>query len=271
MDVFRIRDSEDVRKITITNFEEATQKMYPYYQVNNNGKQKLYAVCPACGNTIQIINLYGIQQVQNITNVATTYGRHCNRNIAGFDPIDINRKENCDLYRPTPLGNREIMHNDQTSIELKQLIENNRDAIKKDIRKILSINLSHNILDRVIDSFIESQSYSYRAVTKYNLPYSIIYYSEAINLYSQYLLEEGRLFNNIKISFSSSRYFIISEENKITKNTNKYAEVYFNFLSYRRLNDRDFVRYKIFESEADNEYNTIFEDEIEIELIIYNE
>lgn len=81
---------------------------------------------------------------------------------------------------PPPLGNTEIKHTDEYSEELKELIENNKINIFKDIRKVVSINLSTQIINRLYDSFINSHAYTYKSVTKYNIPYAMLYYQQSI-------------------------------------------------------------------------------------------
>ena len=97
-------------------------------------------------------------------------------------------KEDCSLYKPTPLGNTDVKHNDEYSQELKDLIEKNKKNIFKDIREIISVNLSILIINRSYDSFINSHAYTYKAVTKYNIPYAMLYYQQSILLYGQYIV-----------------------------------------------------------------------------------
>lgn len=54
-------------EITIDNFVDATHKKEPYFQVDTKGKEKHYAICPECGNPIQIINLFGQEYEEQIT------------------------------------------------------------------------------------------------------------------------------------------------------------------------------------------------------------
>lgn len=169
-------------------FEDLTKKRFPYYQYGADKKLKCYAVCPECGNPIHIINLYGAEMMQNEIGLITTYAKHTRGRIAGFKFWNQVEKEDCSLYKPTPLGNTDVKHNDEYSQELKDLIEKNKKNIFKDIREIISVNLSILIINRSYDSFINSHAYTYKAVTKYNIPYAMLYYQQSILLYGQYIV-----------------------------------------------------------------------------------
>lgn len=124
---------------------------------------------------------------KNKTGLITTYAKHTRGRVDGFQFWDQEKKEDCPLYNPTPLGNTEVKHNDGYAQDLKELIEKNKRNIIKDIREIVNINLSVQIVNRLYDTFMSSQAYSYKAVTKYNIPYAMLYYQQSISLYGQYV------------------------------------------------------------------------------------
>ena len=58
MDVFAIEKGKAL-KLSVDEFEKQTCHDYPYYRTNKDKRLSLYAICPECGNPIQIVNMYG--------------------------------------------------------------------------------------------------------------------------------------------------------------------------------------------------------------------
>ncbi|MBB4268298.1 hypothetical protein, partial [Roseospira visakhapatnamensis] len=67
--------------MTISAFEEDTKKQPPWYQ--KEGKERQFAVCPACDNPIQILGL-----VERLAHTDQPYGRHTNKPVPGFERFD---------------------------------------------------------------------------------------------------------------------------------------------------------------------------------------
>lgn len=57
---------------------------YPYYRTKKDKRLSLYAICPECGNPIQIVNMYGEEMMQNVTRKIILYGKHTGRAVEGF-------------------------------------------------------------------------------------------------------------------------------------------------------------------------------------------
>ena len=58
MNIFSVGDGNtDGYKLTRETFMEKTHKRYPFYQDPKRYKTPYFAICPACNNPIQIINL----------------------------------------------------------------------------------------------------------------------------------------------------------------------------------------------------------------------
>lgn len=56
MDVFAIEKGKAL-KLSVDEFEKQTCHDYPYYRTNKDKRLSLYAICPECGNPIQIVNM----------------------------------------------------------------------------------------------------------------------------------------------------------------------------------------------------------------------
>jgi hypothetical protein len=97
-----------VLELSVDEFERQTCHAYPYYRKKKNQGHSLYAICPECGNPIQIVNMYGEEMMQNVTHKIITYGKHTGRTVEGFPYWDETEMKNCSLYKPSPLENMEI-------------------------------------------------------------------------------------------------------------------------------------------------------------------
>lgn len=269
MDVFAVKKGQ-AKKLTIDYFENMTKKEYPFYRVNDKDKLLLYAVCPECGNPIQIINLFGAEMMQKKTRVVKTHAKHTGSRMNGFAFWCEEDKDNCPLYKPSPLGNEEVRKNDSYSEELKNLIEVKRRAIYKDIRKIVCMNLSIRILDRIYDVFMGSGAYGYKAVNKYNIPYAMLRYQQSISLYGQYI-EKSKLGELITEAFNNrSRYFEVTTSGEIKRKVSDYRTVNMIFTKYRKEGNDQFLQLEIYETFDDEHCFTIFKIDLDIEAFIYD-
>lgn len=170
MDVFAIEKGKAL-KLSVDEFEKQTCHEYPYYRTKKDKRLSLYAICPECGNPIQIVNMYGEEMMQNVTRKVTLYGKHTGRAVEGFPYWNEAEMKNCSLYKPSPLGNTEIRTKTEESEEIKEIIEKNWRKIKQNIRGIVGVNLTNKEMDHMYEVFMDSRAYSYKAVNKYNIPY----------------------------------------------------------------------------------------------------
>ena len=76
MDVFAIEKGKAL-KLSVDEFEKQTCHEYPYYRTKKDKRLSLYAICPECGNPIQIVNMYGEEMMQNVTRKVTLYISYC--------------------------------------------------------------------------------------------------------------------------------------------------------------------------------------------------
>ena len=97
MDVFAIEKGKAL-KLSVDEFEKQTCHEYPYYRTKKDKRLSLYAICPECGNPIQIVNMYGEEMMQNVTRKVTLYGKHTGRAVEGFPYW--NEAESSVIFRP---------------------------------------------------------------------------------------------------------------------------------------------------------------------------
>lgn len=200
-------------EITIDKFVEATDKKYPYFQTDSKGKEKHYAICPECGNPIQIINLFGQEYEEQITKKRNTHARHTGRDIPGLPKHNQLKYLSCPLHNAKSFSCKQLRNDEIYNSNLLSLINNNMSKIRKDIREITGINFSKDYLDKIIQTYINSGHYSYIHTHKFNIPYSILFTSSSLDLYSRYINSNSSISNDIKqIIRRSANFEIISKE-----------------------------------------------------------
>ena len=268
MDIFAVEKGK-ANIIEIDKYEELTKKRFPYYQYRSDKRLLHYAVCPECGNPIQIVNLFGSEMMQNKTNIVKTHAKHSRTRINGFSFWNENDKENCNLYNPCPLGNTTIKHNDIYSKELYDLIEKNKREIFKNIREITNINLSNAIINHLYEVFMNSEAYGYKAVTKYNIPYAMLYYQQSISLYGQYVMNDD-LGKIIKSDINNkSKFFEVKETGEIVKKVTGYRTINLILTHFKKNSLGQTVVIEIYESLDDNHFYTLFKRKIDLNTYIY--
>lgn len=266
MNVFKTITSTTL-DLTVENYENATNKKAPYYQTDKNGIKKHYAICPVCNNPVLIVNLYKTDYIDTTQRSVSLHARHCKKSIKGIASYNNVNYYNCPLHNETSFGRNILRNNNNYNQYLNNIIQNNRETIKKHIRNILGINFSNNYLDKIINNYIENRNYQYEHTTEFNLPYSIIYTSEAFSIFGRYTQKDNRGIEIANAINTKSTYFRV-ENNKIVKIDNSiYSEIDIQLCHHRRYNNKWYLNLKVTET-VDNNTNILFDKEFEVENII---
>lgn len=269
MNVFA-KEKGQALELSVDEFEKQTCHEYPYYRAKKNKRLSLFAVCPECGNPIQIVNMYGEEMMQNVTRKVTLYGKHTGRSVEGF--LDWNEAEmkNCSLYNPSSLGNTEIRTKTEESEEIKEIIENNWRKIKQDIRSIVGVNLLNTVMEHMYEVFMESHAYSYKAVNKYNIPYAILRYQEAISICHTFLFDSSMSANvKDKINNNSKYFEILGKKIKRKVSGNYNLGIYLT--KYQKKEHKQYIHMVVYEVDGNRKEgrNIILEEKIEMKSWIY--
>lgn len=265
MNVFKIKNS-GIIDLTVENYEDATNKSKPYYQTQSNGMDAHYAICPICNNPVIIVNLYKTDYVDKKYTSVSLHARHCKKTITGIAKYNKKNYLNCPLHNETSFGRRILRANNLYNLHLESLIKKNKKTIKSHIRNILGINFSNQYLDHIIDTYLINRNYQYEHTNEFNLPYSIIYTSEALDIFGRYL-QNSTLGVEIKDSIiNNSNQFIISN-NKIDKISNEYADINIQLCHHRKTNGIWHLTLKLTETVNGNTA-TLFEKEIKLATIV---
>lgn len=269
MDVFAIEKGKAL-KLSVDEFEKQTCHDYPYYRTNKDKRLSLYALCPECGNPIQIVNMYGEEMMQNVTHKVTLYGKHTGRAVEGFPYWNEAEMKNCSLYKPSPLGNTEIRTKTKESEEIKEIIEKNWRRIKQDIRGIVGVNIPNSVMEHMYEVFMESHAYSYKAVNKYNIPYAMLRYQETISIYHTFLFDSPMSeIVKEKINNNSKYFEILDKEIKRKVSGGYNLGIYLT--KYQKKEHKQYIHMVVYEvgGYGKESRNIILEEKIEMKSWIY--
>lgn len=224
---FKILNDNLSYPLTVNKFEQVTKKGYPYYNHKiKNGKIKHLAICPMCNNPIQIINLYNKNIITKGRQVKT-YAKHYPKTVPDLVNYTKINYVNCPL-RSTVSFDSKNKHTDKSkSNEIILLINEYPEKIKSFLQKISGINFSKNKILKILEQFKMEEGYYFNYVTKFNLPYSILYMSDKQDLCWQYIkVDNENLINAIN---QTSEYFLVNNSNQILP---KEDDIYTNIYSY---------------------------------------
>lgn len=268
MNIFKIKNSP-TKPLTRKNFEDMTNKKYPYYRTKN-GKTKHYALCPICGNPVVIVNLYNNNYIDLEQNRISLHARHCRRTIPDLAVYNELKYNNCQLRRITSFGKRVFREDNAYNEKLKNKIESNRYNIRKHIRKIVGINVSNTRLDEIIDTYLNNMNYRYYHTNEFNIPYSIVYTSSAINVFKNYIYDNEIGYEIKEKIQSNSIYFLVNADNQIVKKCNDKVYISVSLYNHVKNDNKWYMALKLVET-CDYQDNVIFKTKIEMEPIILDE
>lgn len=230
MNIFKILDSERVEDLTLKIYERATKRKEPYYQTSN-GKPKHYAVCPACSNPIQIINLYIESNIDRKKDKQPLYAKHIPFDVNGIANYNQDEYDSCPLSNPSTItpGVKRPSGSNITQ-DIINIIKGHSSVLYDFVCQISGIQITENLFKIMVENFYKEQGYMYKGVTKFNLPYAFLYMTDNTNILYQPLRNNplgklisesiGKKCSNVKVNNN----FIIT----IDKTKRMRLEMYFS-------------------------------------------
>lgn len=236
MDVFSTLDSKQAHNLSQEEYTNATHRTSPYVIIKR-GKLLCFAICPECGNPIQIINLHGEEYEEVKTKIRRTHARHYIHTIEGLANYDKDRYLSCPLHNSKSFSCKELRQDEVYNNELLHLILKNEMQIMKNIREITGINFSSNYLKTdVIQPYIKTNHFSYKHTTKYNIPYSILCTSKALDIFGRYLKKDSPYVDEIERIINNTTNFCIetdsNQEKKVIKKCSDYIRLQILFSNH---------------------------------------
>ena len=178
MDIFTIKNSKRIIRLSESSLQKQTDRKYPYVQTIN-GEKKYYAICPHCKNPVVIVNLYRDNIKDNIKKTVKLHARHVKSSIKDITEYDELSYIACPLSNPESFGSstrRKAGSN--MNNEIINIIKKHPDLLYSMCKSILGINFNEKLYLEIMKDFISAKGYEFRYITKYNLPYSFLYMSD---------------------------------------------------------------------------------------------
>lgn len=266
MDRFKLKITDYVSfKISKEEFEDKTNKDYPYVQ-KRNGEDRYYAVCLGCNNPIELVGLYKKTGDKDVI-----YGRHVPYNVTKI--ADYNQED----YDTCPYASKNTAHKQNTTWSKNSLIgKNNKRMLKEQFDRIIYIlrqqtgaNFSRKIAQRMLDIFVGNKGWLNRDVTSDNLPWKFAEALHALPLNGQYIKTSSDLCKSLlkqDTNFFGDQDLKQDSIQVLFDNNKKYKFVFENFkhhlLNGQHIEEKiDFVVFK----EAKPESKELYRETLDVD------
>lgn len=267
LNIFSIGNGREY-ELTRENFIEKTHKQFPFYQDPKRYKKPYFAICPACNNPIQIINLFGIQYREEKTKKTNMFGRHYLGNVTGLPAYNQVNYSVCPLHNPTAFGIIQIRECELVNEEIKKLIEDNRSQLASNIRDITGILLKNDRIYQMLDEYITAKDYCYTHTNKYNIPYSVLYTRKAIELFGQ-RVDSSELGKRIQLAIKEKSGKFDMEEGRIVKKVEEFVSLHLLVSNHSIRGSKQYMTICIEEKNGREDTRYIIREEIEMKQYIY--
>lgn len=222
MNIFKLRTT-DTEFFTLSKnvFEHKTSLKEPWYD-HQTDQERHFAVCPACNNSTQIIQLYSdIQPPHARHNLNVSVG-HQNRQTLQY----------CPYYsgKPALTESSRRPHEDLVSSEIKRSLIDNFDRVIYFIKKTIGIRLSPNGQKDMLKNYKNSRGWLYTGANLMNIPWIFLYQGRARALAGQGIIkeeiQEALIAWNKNITFDKYSQIVFPAE--------EYLDINVSFLDHRQ-------------------------------------
>lgn len=194
MDVFKPRRGE-ARFIPINeeNFYRETGNEQPYCMKSRDGKQRYWAICPACDNPVQIVGLY-MQQADS----RRPYGRHNRGRIEGLAEYDDEEYHACPFSDPKYNYSENKRKPDSPKcIALYETMRDQFDRIVYIWNKTTGITMSTDYAEKMLKLWRSNENWRNYDATYQNLPYMLVFSRQAQSLYGRKIRIDSKVYASL--------------------------------------------------------------------------
>jgi len=183
MKIFKLRvDDTDYFELSKEEFETQTNMMAPWFN-HHAERERHFAVCPACNNSIQVINLYDeVQALYAKHNLGSSVG-HQNRMTLQY----------CPHYsqRPALTAESRRAEEDDVSLEIKECLIEHFDRVVYLIKQTLGLRYPDWRLQDMLNNYLNTRGWLYSGANLINIPWVFLYQSRAQNMAGIGILNEN--------------------------------------------------------------------------------
>lgn len=164
-----------------------------FHFCGKDGISRNIAVCPACDNPIQLVGLY-----KPLRNTEQPYGKHYNRDteIAKHNETDyLFCPYASHKYSITRDSRKEELTNFERNIY--NILRENADFAFYIIKQDTGIKFSPDQIRRILRYYKQKEGHMYCWATIYNIPWMLLYFSNAINCYGLLIQKDSELYDRL--------------------------------------------------------------------------
>jgi len=231
MDFFKVNPGlSRIWPILRTSYETATGQNKKYKRKSRSGLS-YFAVCPICDNPIQLIGLYR----DTAESGRKPYGKHCRHTVPDLAEYDEDAYLDCPYSDPnrTPPTSRCKLES-RISKQILQLLHDQFDRVMYILSKDTGIYFSQAMAEKMLQSYISREGWSFRDAASYNLPWTFVEGQAALPLFGQRIRKGCALYDAIAancptVCFDESTG---GDSVRIQRNPGQYVDLNFTFVSH---------------------------------------
>ncbi len=216
-------------------YERATRRRSPWVRNNAKGQESYFAVCPACDNPIQLINLYKRQD-----NTAQPYGRHYPGSVPALAQYNQDAYDHCPLATPRQFDSSSRRpEGDPVSLNiLKQLIEQ-FDRVVYLLQQVSGIALSRGLAESMLKRYGAAEGHRYWHAHMLNVPWIFGYMGGSHGLFGR------RVFDNeaLQVAVETKIPGAVWEDNRLqaaeVNGRKPFLDLTFCYIAYRSKREGD--------------------------------
>lgn len=266
MNIFAVDNNSQPYELTRELYIEKTKKLYPFFQSPEKYNTPHFALCPACQNPIQVINLYGAKYKEKTTGRVTMHGRHFKGDVDGLSRYNETNYRGCYLHNPISFGLVENRDDERTNEEILEIVKNNKKKLAQYIREITGILMKNEKVYQIIEDYIAARDYCYTHTNRLNIAYSILYTRESLNLFGQKIDTAG-IGKRIGESIETHSHFFKIEDGRIEKDTEQFVLIYMIVSGHKISNGVQYMTISV-EERCGEEKNVLFRERIKMKQYI---
>ncbi|WP_318452335.1 hypothetical protein [Photobacterium leiognathi] len=275
MNIFKLKINDSTfYSLTRDIFNDKTQRKSPWNQIGSDGKNRYYAVCPACENTIQLIGFHLKNTTLNensIADISEPFGKHfLSREINHLGLLSKSAYEQCPYASKNqrhPKPNEKYNVKSRIPNKLLHLLRDEFDRIMWCLEKSICIQLPSKYRQTMLNNYLHNEGWWYAGSTLLNLPWTFAYNTNAIPLIFCKIQDED-MKKALQQRYPSA---VFNQYNKL-ETQGKYIAPTFCFLSHKRhLNTKNHhLTETMVLSISDESGKPIYQKTIEFKPFLFN-
>ncbi len=220
---------------TINDFERLTMKDKPHWDFSDGEEPALYAICPICGNPIQMIALF-----RRTINSPRAHGRHIAHDVPNLADYNHEAYDSCPYANPN--AHRPDRDARKRSIEglphdIYNLLREQFDRAIYLLKKKLPIFISKALAASMLDDYLATRGYLYVGASLQNLPWMLAYMGPSRGLTGRFVKRETPLAQAIADAKIPGCLLIGGEKEgylKVARAKGTFLELKFCFIAHSR-------------------------------------